>query len=93
MGEPQPETAVAKAREEAKRIRRSIGHVWQSVLAKLAKELQQRDAALPESLVKNLKTASDQLRLDYRLDMPEPPAEEPPAEPARDPLDGLRLVG
>lgn len=95
LQEPQDSAAATKAREEAQRVRRSIGALWQTVLGKLARELQGfQQKPLPEKFVKNLKVASDQLRLDYRLDAPDqqPPAEAP-AEPPADPLDGLRLVG
>lgn len=87
--------------EEAKRVRKSIGKLWQEVHARLAgqvAELAKKKKPLPESLVKNLKVASDQLRLDYRVDPPpRPPAESLPTAPAppaaeADPLQGLRVV-
>lgn len=88
-----PQTSVGN-HDEATKVRRAIGGLWQSVLGKLAREVQgvPQGEALPETLVKNLKVASDQLRLDYRLD---PPAEDPDSgeEPPADPLEGLRLVG
>lgn len=83
------------AHEEAREVRKAVGQIWKSVLGKLAREV--RDVgpgeAVPEVLVKNLKVASDQLRLDYRLDPPSPEGEPTAGETPDNPLEGLRLVG
>lgn len=85
------QVAVA-GHEEAKKVRTAVGKLWQVVLGKLTREVQAcGERPLPEDLVKNLKVASDQLRLDYRLDPP--PEDDGERQPPADPLEGLRLVG
>lgn len=92
---PLPSGNASRSGEEAERVRRAIGALWQSTLGALASEFQACKAAgepLSKAFVYKLKVASDQLRLDYRLDVPAE-AEAPAATERTDPLEGLRIVG
>jgi len=92
-----PSINVADSHDEALEHRRDVANTWIHVrrcLARRIKSLSRQRKGIPKELVDMLKVASDQIRLDFRLDPPqELPAAEPVDElPAIDPLDEIRLV-
>ncbi len=94
MAKAQPKDTITIDRKQAEKVRKSVGETWQKILERLKQDLKslEKDEPVPETLVRNFKIASDQLRRDYRLD---PPAvsDQQPEQPASDPLEGLRIVG
>ena len=83
-------------REEVEEVRQELAGTWLEVLGRLKKQVNTNRKPLPESLVKNLKIASDQLRIEFRSVPATPSKPEEPEHEAngddRDPLGGLRIV-